>query len=519
MLLTSEQVSAVGRALPLPAEVRLPMVQADMARALGLLDGQVVTALVEARNERLRLMLQNRAIELPARWRSLLGQNLQLQVQRLASGAVQLAPLAQQPDDPAPPPLPKGAQPVVTGSAASPLPAAPARWLLLNQTMAQAMGLDHVQVLAWRVEGQGRQLRWQQHVLEVPRAWQVHDGQTVGMWVRRLSPGVWALQPLTTIELRAPAAGAPQAAPQSAPQASPQTAPAATPVGVPAPASAAAPKLAATPPAGAPPAPSAVVGWSSSQAWQRPPTGTATGQAAAVAAPLPAGGSLPTPASTAPPVLGQRPEWLRLQASGALQAADPTTAPGGKGVQVFDTWPSAPVLRTDQLDASAIRQALLSALGLWAPMVARARQSVVAEDTAGAPAREASQSGGQREWVFGLSLSFKDAPPVDMRLKREARRPNDDAPPRWEVHMHTQSEALGEVWVRTRLQGETAVEVTLWADRPAVVAQAKRWREHLARELQDASLQLTGFGAYPSSARPENSEPQIPVGSFLDISS
>ncbi|MGA0992112.1 MAG: hypothetical protein ACO3SR_10500, partial [Burkholderiaceae bacterium] len=87
MLLTSEQVSAVGRALPLPAEVRLPMVQADMARALGLLDGQVVTALVEARNERLRLMLQNRAIELPARWRSLLGQNLQLQVQRLASGA------------------------------------------------------------------------------------------------------------------------------------------------------------------------------------------------------------------------------------------------------------------------------------------------------------------------------------------------------------------------------------------------------------------------------------------------
>jgi hypothetical protein len=505
VLLTSEQVSAVGRALPLPAEVRLPMVQADMARALGLLDGQVVTALVEARNERLRLMLQNRAIELPARWRSLLGQNLQLQVQRLASGAVQLAPLAQQPDDPAPPPLPKGAQPVVTGSAASPLPAAPARWLLVNQTMAQAMGLDHVQVLAWRVEGQGRQLRWQQHVLDVPRAWQVHDGQTVGMWVRRLSPGVWALQPLTPIELRAPAAGAPQAAPQSAPQASPQTAPA--------------PKLAATPPAGAPPAPPAVVGWSSSQAWQRPPTGTAAGQAAAVAAPLPAGGSLLTLASTAPPVLGQRPEWLRLQASGALQAADPTTAPGGKGVQVFDTWPSAPVLRTDQLDASAIRQALLSALGLWAPMVARARQSAVAEDTTGAPAREASQSGGQREWVFGLSLSFRDAPPVDMRLKREARRPNDDAPPRWEVHMHTQSEALGEVWVRTRLQGETAVEVTLWADRPAVVAQAKRWREHLARELQDASLQLTGFGAYPSSARPENSEPQIPVGSFLDISS
>ena len=519
MLLTSEQVSAVGRALPLPAEVRLPMVQADMARALGLLDGQVITALVEARNERLRLMLQNRAIELPARWRSLLGQNVQLQVQRLASGAVQLAPLAQQAHDPVPTPLPKGAQPVVTGSAAAPLPAAPARWLLVNQTTAQAMGLEQAQVLAWRVEGQGGQLRWQQQVLDVPRAWRVHDGQTVGMWVRRLSPGVWALQPLTPIELRAPAAGAPQAAPQSAPQASLQTAPAVTPVGVPAPASAPAPKLAATPPAGAPPVPPALVGWSSTAAWQRPLAGTTLGQAAAVAAPVPAGGSLPTPAPTARPVLGQRPEWLRLQASGALQAADPTTAQGGKGVQVFDTWPSAPVLRTDQLEANAIRQALLSALGLWAPMVARARQSVVAEDAPGAPAREASQSGGQREWVFGLSLSFKDAPPVDMRLKREARRPNDDAPQRWEVHMHTQSDALGEVWVRTRLQGESAVEVTLWADRPAVVAQAKRWREHLVRELQDASLQLTGFGAYPSSARPENSEPQIPLGSFLDISS
>jgi hypothetical protein len=186
--------------------------------------------------------------------------------------------------------------------------------------------------------------------------------------------------------------------------------------------------------------------------------------------------------------------------------------------QTFDVWPAVASLRTDQLDASAVRQALLAALGLWAPMVTRARQAA-AEEAAGSPTRESAAPWAQREWVFGLSLPFKDAPPVDLRFKRQPGNGGSQSPPHWEVHLHTQSEALGEVWVRTRLQDQGGVEVTLWAERDEVVAHARRWRGHLARELQQASLQLTGFGAYPGSARLQTAEPQVPVGSLLDISS
>ena len=514
MLLTSEQVSAVGRAVPLPMEVRLPMVQADVARALGLLDGQVVSALVEVRNERLRLVLQNRAIELPPRWRALLGQTVQLQVQQLASGAAQLAPLAQQAQDPAPVPMPNWAQGVAGEAGAASAAQVPARWLMVNPHTAAAMGLSQGQVLALRVAQHGSQLRWRQHVLDVPRHWQLEDGQTVGVWVRRLSPGVWALQPLTPVPMQAAAPPGPPVAAAVPPAQATQ---------------------AAAPTGAAAAAPAAPAEWaaqaSASQALAArvaPPLPAAQTPQATVPAPYPAspGVTLPNPAlpvgasrAAPPPMPRVMAAWPPVPAGPARhpeQALPGQHAPAA--AQTFDVWPAVASLRTDQLDASAVRQALLAALGLWAPLVARARQAA-AEEAAGSPTRESATPWTQREWVFGLSLPFKDAAPVDLRFKRQPGNGGSQSPPHWEVHLHTQSEALGEVWVRTRLQDQGGVEVTLWAERDEVVAHARRWRGHLARELQQASLQLTGFGAYPGSARPQTAEPQVPVGSLLDISS
>ncbi len=517
MLLTSEQVSAVGRAVPLPMEVRLPMVQADVARALGLLDGQIVSALVEVRNERLRLVLQNRAIELPPRWRALLGQTVQLQVQQLASGAAQLAPLAQQAQDPPPMPLPNWAQGLAGEAGAASVAQVPARWLMVNPRTAAAMGLSQGQVLALRVAQHGSQLRWRQHVLDVPRHWQLEDGQTVGVWVRRLSAGVWALQPLTPVSMRVGSAPANPGTPTAPAGPGTQATQPATPNPVPPPAATA---------ASSQPAASAVTSQALAARVAPPAPAAQTPQATAPTTP-PASLGVASP-NPAPPVVN--PLTLPPLTAGAI-AESPTPSgparypeqllpgqPRAAVAQTFDVWPAVASLRTDQLDASAVRQALLAALGLWAPMVARARQAA-AEEAAGSPTRESAAPWAQREWVFGLSLPFKDAPPVDLRFKRQPGNGGSQSPPHWEVHLHTQSEALGEVWVRTRLQDQGGVEVTLWAERDEVVAHARRWRGHLARELQQASLQLTGFGAYPGSARLQTAEPQVPVGSLLDISS
>jgi hypothetical protein len=523
LLLTSEQVSAVGRAVPLPMEVRLPMVQADVARALGLLDGQIVSALVEVRNERLRLVLQNRAIELPPRWRALLGQTVQLQVQQLASGAAQLAPLAQQAQDPPPTPLPNWAQALAGEAGAVSAAQVPARWLMVNPRTAAAMGLSQGQVLALRVAQHGSQLRWRQQVLDVPRHWRLEDGQTVGVWVRRLSAGVWALQPLTPVPMQVasapPTRGTPTA--PTAPagpgtQATQATQPATSnPAPPPAATALSAERVASALTSQAlaarvvPPAPAAQI----PQATAPAPTPAWLGVASPNPAP-PGVNPLTLPPLTARAIAGSPAPSGPARYPEQLLPGQPRAAVA----QTFDVWPAVASLRTDQLDASAVRQALLAALGLWAPMVARVRHAA-AEEAAGSPTRESATPWPQREWVFGLSLPFKDAPPVDLRFKRQPGNGGSQSRPHWEVHLHTQSEALGEVWVRTRLQDQGGVEVTLWAERDEVVADARRWRGHLARELQQASLQLTGFGAYPGSARPQTGEPQVPVGSLLDISS
>ncbi|UFS56036.1 hypothetical protein LN050_09785 [Comamonadaceae bacterium M7527] len=107
MLYTPETLALAGRANPVLLEGRSPIIQAAQARALGLTDGQVVSAVAEVRGERLKLMLQGRAIDWPAGMRLKAGDTVTLSAHVQTNGSWLFKPLsvgASRPDTKSAPP-------------------------------------------------------------------------------------------------------------------------------------------------------------------------------------------------------------------------------------------------------------------------------------------------------------------------------------------------------------------------------------------------------------------------------
>ena len=86
----------IGRVSPVFIEGRLspPLVETPIARQLGLIDGQVVQATVQARGEQLGLFLRGHLIEVPARQEWQTGQKIAFRVQVNTDGSLTLHPLA-----------------------------------------------------------------------------------------------------------------------------------------------------------------------------------------------------------------------------------------------------------------------------------------------------------------------------------------------------------------------------------------------------------------------------------------
>ncbi len=94
VLLSTEGVSAVNRVMPLSLETRPIFVEAATARQLDLHDGQVVQALVESRQDQLKLVLQGQAIDVALPGFVKEGDSIQLKAQFSVSGQLifQMAP-------------------------------------------------------------------------------------------------------------------------------------------------------------------------------------------------------------------------------------------------------------------------------------------------------------------------------------------------------------------------------------------------------------------------------------------
>lgn len=71
--------------------------------------------------------------------------------------------------------------------------------------------------------------------------------------------------------------------------------------------------------------------------------------------------------------------------------------------------------------------------------------------------------------------------------------------------MHTNSRVLGEVWLKTSISGSADVNLTMWALRSDIAAQAKENASELTYELESAGLRLGSFQVY-NAPRPDASQ-------------
>jgi hypothetical protein len=262
--------------------------------------------------------------------------------------------------------------------------------------------------------------------------------------------------------------------------------------------------------------------------------------------------SAPAAQSAPPPTLPGRTEQLGFRPPD-MQALTQLLRPGGlesmlQGLQAFapelkalQQWlklrPSMAQLTPEKLQQAMQRSGFMTenllAQGLGAGLIDL--KSVLRQLLRGSPGLdkdgligeslddiESRQLMGQeslsgREWVFSMMLPFADAEPVAMRLTRGRRQAGQAKPP-LVIHLHTRNQALGEVWLQTRISEQTDVDMVMWAEREDVVARAKALAGNLEQELDSAGLNMTRLQIIHGQG-PQEPVPYAPpgMGSLLDV--
>jgi hypothetical protein len=127
---------------------------------------------------------------------------------------------------------------------------------------------------------------------------------------------------------------------------------------------------------------------------------------------------------------------------------------------------------------------------------------------------EAAQVKSAQDWQRGdlnlsLVIPFADAEPVELHLEREAEKPGQPRNP-LVVNMHTQSQMLGEVWLKTTITPgleRRQIDLTMWALRADVAAQAMHNAQELTDELENAGLVMGSFQVF-NAPRPDSQTPR-----------
>jgi hypothetical protein len=113
---------------------------------------------------------------------------------------------------------------------------------------------------------------------------------------------------------------------------------------------------------------------------------------------------------------------------------------------------------------------------------------------------QAVQAHVQRELLMRMVLPFHDADPVELVFRRAPR--DGKKPPPLTVNVHSRSQVLGEIWLKTELHGSDRVDLLMWALQADVARQAKARSGELRQQLGDAGLAMQSFqivhGARPA---------------------
>ena len=127
---------------------------------------------------------------------------------------------------------------------------------------------------------------------------------------------------------------------------------------------------------------------------------------------------------------------------------------------------------------------------------------------------KAVQAQAQQEILFNMTLPFVDANPVELTIRRGPKQEGES--PLLIINVHSKSEELGPVWLKTQLANSEQVELTMWSEDPSVVSQARSRSSLLGQELSSAGLTMKSFQVI-QGARPTETSVWAPSGRGLVV--
>ena len=130
-----------------------------------------------------------------------------------------------------------------------------------------------------------------------------------------------------------------------------------------------------------------------------------------------------------------------------------------------------------------------------------------------------------KDWSFQMVLPFRDADPLNLHFER--RNNPDSHQAHFTVNVHSRSVDFGELWLKTELLGPTKVKLTMWAERESVANMARSGIDGLQEQLQSVGLSAPALQVIhgsrplgdldPGNDIPSDSTKPAPIGTVLDI--
>ena len=127
---------------------------------------------------------------------------------------------------------------------------------------------------------------------------------------------------------------------------------------------------------------------------------------------------------------------------------------------------------------------------------------------------KAVQAQAQQEVLFNMTLPFADSNPVELTIRRGPKK--EDESLLLVINVHSKSEELGPVWLKTQLANSEQVELTMWSEDSNVVSQARARSSLLGQELANAGLTMKSFQVI-QGARPIEAAVWTPSGRGLVV--
>jgi hypothetical protein len=124
------------------------------------------------------------------------------------------------------------------------------------------------------------------------------------------------------------------------------------------------------------------------------------------------------------------------------------------------------------------------------------------------------QAQAQQEVLFSMTLPFVDDNPVTLTIRRGPRQAGEQSV--LTVNIHSKSDDLGPVWLKTQLMNAQQIELTMWAENELLVTQARSRSYLLGDDLRAAGLNMRTFNVI-HGARPAEVNDWAPSGRGLVV--